>query len=322
MMSCWGPSWIWRHWVWESWNHWPLLSLTCWKVSPLTVNCCFYLCRLSREGQEAILPEGFLSHVLAQVWRLQPPSVGKLPFSYGHRLAPGMLCVWGLYTRFSFGRRESPGSSFLRGSTAAGKRVHSLGWGIDVGPIKGGPKHSTQYGHLLISFASGWYSRLHWSGNWPEFQGCKFYFADVLILDILSFPFALSPRTASAVFPPAPSLNWTDVRTVSSITTSAGEHCVTGASSPSPAAASVPWATSSIPSTSSALSAWHSCQRASSGSRMTRPIVNPASWNSSRCNLSWTHSVRRCPTELNPGGEGVFCRYCSSAQWAYRESNF
>ncbi|XP_044895269.1 leupaxin isoform X3 [Felis catus] len=55
---------------------------------------------LSREGQEAVLPEGFLSHVLTQVWWLQPPSVGKLPFSHGHRLAPGMLCLWGLLQQF------------------------------------------------------------------------------------------------------------------------------------------------------------------------------------------------------------------------------
>lgn len=279
------------------------------RVSPCTANCWFYLFRLSREGQEAILQEGFLSHVLTQVWWLQPPSVGKLPLSHGHRLAPGMLCVWGLYTHLSFGLRQSQGSSFLRGRTATGKKVHLLEGGSHqlegrdyCGPGKRGCRH------LLISFASGWYSRLHWPGSWQEVQGCKFYFADILLLTsaFLFFPFTLSPRTASAVSLPAPSLNWTDVRIVSSITISAGEHFATGAGSPSPAAASVPWATSSIPSTSSVPSAWHSCQRASSGSRMTRPIVSPASRNSSHCNLSWTHSLRRSPTKFKPGGKGVY----------------
>lgn len=44
--------------------------------------------------------------------------------------------MWGLYTHLSFGLRQSQGSSFLRGRTATGKKVHSLGGGIDAVLVK------------------------------------------------------------------------------------------------------------------------------------------------------------------------------------------
>lgn len=129
-----------------------------------------------------------------------------------------------------------------------------------------------------------------------------FYF---LTSAFLFFLFSPSPRTASAASLLAPSLNWMDVRFVSSITINAKAIYATDAGSPSPAAVSVPWATSSILSTSYVLSAWHSCQRESSGNRMTRPIVNPASISSSYSNLSWTYSLFRSPINFKPREERV-----------------
>lgn len=131
----------------------------------------------------------------------------------------------------------------------------------------------------------------------------------LLLLDIcLTFLFLLSttpPRTALAVFLLAPSLNWMDVPSVNSTTITAEEPFATGVGSPSLVAASVPWATSSILSTLYVLSAWRSCRRESSESRMTRPTVNPASISSSHCNLSYIYTLFWFAIKFKPREERV-----------------
>lgn len=95
-------------------------------------------------------------------------------------------------------------------------------------------------------------------------------------------------RTASAVFHLAHSLNWMAVHSVNSITINAEGPSAMAADSPLLAAASVPWGTSFILSTLCVLSAWHSCQKASSESRTTRPTVNSASLSSFHSSSLWS----------------------------------
>lgn len=109
-------------------------------------------------------------------------------------------------------------------------------------------------------------------------------------------------RTASAAFLLAPSLNWMAVHSVNSITITGEGPSAMAVGSPSLAAASVPWDTSFTLSTLCVLSAWHSCQKASSESRTTRPTVNSASISSFHSSPLWfTSTSYSCKTETMAG---------------------
>lgn len=136
-----------------------------------------------------------------------------------------------------------------------------------------------------------WDKSYNWQVTGRSFEDEKFTWWHYFLTCISFVCLHSILRTASAAFLLAPSLNWMAVHSVNSITITAEGPSAMAVGSPSLAAASVPWGTSFILSTLCVLSVWHSCRKASSESRTTRPTVNSASISSFHCSPLWSTST-------------------------------